>query len=99
MFNSIILGHFSAFTLFSLSSTISIFGIILFGFLPKPVMPEGFVATQENARENLNILLSLLKSKQVVIMYGLFFNSAVAAATAQGLLIPFFCLILRDQPL
>ncbi len=62
-------------------------------------MPEGFVATQENARENLNILLSLLKSKQVVIMYGLFFNSAVAAATAQGLLIPFFCLILRDQPI
>jgi hypothetical protein len=63
MFNSIILGHFSAFTLFSLSSTISIFGIIMFGLLPKPVMPEGYVATQENPKENLNILLSLIKSK------------------------------------
>ena len=62
-------------------------------------MPEGYVATQENPKENLNILLSLLKNKQVVTIYGLFFNSAVAAVTAQGLLIPFFCLILKDQPL
>lgn len=60
-------------------------------------MPEGYIAPQENARENLNILLALLRDKQVLTIYGLFYNSAVAAATAQGLLIPFFCLILKDE--
>ncbi len=32
-------------------------------------------------------------------MYGLFFNSAAAGATGQALLIPFFCLILKNEPL
>jgi hypothetical protein len=52
-----------------------------------------------DAKENLNILIRLFKSKQVMVMYGLFFNSAAAAATAQGFLIPFFCLILKNESL
>jgi hypothetical protein len=34
-----------------------------------------------------------------MVMYGLFFNNAAAAVTAQGFLIPFFCLILKNESL
>ena len=38
-----------------------------------------------------------MKDHGVIKIYGLFLNSAIAAATAQGLLVPFFCLILKDE--
>lgn len=93
-----ILGYFQPYVLFFLSTLISLGAIIIFGFLPDPEMPAGFVKAKENPMESLKILISLFKDERILKMYGLFFNSACAAATAQGLLVPFFCLILKDQP-
>lgn len=41
----------------------------------------------------------MFKDERIIKIYGLFCNSACAAATAQGMLIPFFCLILRNESL
>jgi hypothetical protein len=60
-------------------------------------MPSNYVEEKEDAMKSLQILMSLFKDKQLQTMFGLFFNSACAAATAQGLLIPFFCLILKNE--
>jgi hypothetical protein len=71
--------------------------LIIFGLLPDPQMPPGYVAPVENGMQNFRILLTLFKDERVFKMYGLFCNSACAAATAQGLLVPFFCLILKHE--
>jgi hypothetical protein len=57
-------------------------GIFIFGILPDPQLPEGFIEKKENPTESFKILLGLFSDDRIKKMYGLFFNSACAAATA-----------------
>jgi hypothetical protein len=43
-------------------------------------------------------LMREFKDPNALKMSGLFINSSLASATAQGILIPFFCSILHKQP-
>jgi len=71
--------------------------LVIFGLLKDPDMPAGYEAPIENSAENFKLLLRMTTDLRVTRMYGIFINSAFAAATAQGLLIPFFCLILKHE--
>jgi MFS family permease len=98
LFNSIILGFCEPYVLFLVATLITLPGIFNFGILPDPELPQGYVEEKESSSESFRILVSLIKDDRMLKMYGLFFNSACAAATAQGLLMPFYCLILKDEP-
>ena len=82
MFNSLILGLFEPYVLFLLATLISMVSLIIFGLLKDPEMPPGYVAPVENSAENFRTLIRLTRDKRVTSMYGLFVNSACAAATA-----------------
>ena len=99
LFNSLILGLFQPYVLFLLATIISMVSLVIFGLLKDPDMPPGYEAQIENSAENFKLLLRMTTDRRVTRMYGLFVNSACAAATAQGLLIPFFCLILKHEPI
>ncbi len=99
LFNSIILGYFTPLALFTIASCITLIGLVIFGMLPDPEMPDGYLEEKEDPKKSFEILISLLKDKQCQTIFGLFFNSACAAATAQGLMVPFYCLILKHESL
>lgn len=64
LFNSIILGYFTPLTLFTIASCITLIGFVIFGMLPDPEMPDGYVEEKEDPKKSLEILISLLKDKQ-----------------------------------
>lgn len=47
--NSIILGSFDVQVLFTVSTLITFIGIVIFGLLPDPKLPENYTPVQENA--------------------------------------------------
>lgn len=99
LFNSIILGSFDASVLFLLCTGMSLLSIVVYGILPEPQMPGNYVESKVNASETFRIMIRLFSDLRVKSMYGLFAISACAAATAQSLLVTFFCLILKDYPI
>ena len=64
LFNSIILGYFTPLTLFTIATCITLIGFVIFGMLPDPEMPDGYVEEKEDPKKSLVILISLLKDKQ-----------------------------------
>jgi len=51
-FNSIILGSFTPLVLFSIASLITFIGLVIFGLLPDPEMPVGYVEVKEDPKES-----------------------------------------------
>lgn len=99
IFNSFILGNFSASTLFLLDTLISLIPVIVFQMLPDPILPENYVEKKQNFKESFHGLLHMMKDARIHKMIGIFFNTAVASSVSQGLLITFYCLILKGETL
>ena len=98
VWNSVLLGYYSANLMFTLNFLISLLPQLIFAVLLKdPVYPSTYVRPKASGRESFAILLSLFRDRQALSMYGLFLNSALAGAILQGILIIFYSMVLRRE--
>jgi hypothetical protein len=98
VWNSVLLGYYSAKLMFILNFLISLVPQVIFSVLLKdPVYPTTYVKPKESGKESFSILLALFKDKQALSMYGLFLNSALGGAILQGILIIFYSMVLRRE--
>lgn len=68
--------------MFLISALLTLVGVVIFALLPDPELPQGYVEEKQSAGESFKMLVALLKDERIMKMYGLFCNSACAAATA-----------------
>lgn len=68
--------------LFLSATFVVLAAILIFQLTPDPQLPEGFVTPKPDMMESFRVLLRLLRDERVVKMYGQFWISACAAATA-----------------
>jgi hypothetical protein len=80
------------------AAIVTMAAMVVFYFLPSPEFPQGYRQTNENPMASFKKLMQEFKDPNALKMSGLFINSSLASATAQGILIPFFCSILHKQP-
>jgi hypothetical protein len=98
VWNSVLLGYYSAKLMFILNFLISLIPQVIFSVLLKdPVYPSTYVKPKETGKESFSILLALFRDRQALSMYGLFLNSALGGAILQGILIIFYSLVLRRE--
>ena len=98
IWNSVLLGYYSAKLMFTLNFLISLVPQVIFSVLLKdPVYPSTYVKPKENGKESFSILLALFIDRQALSMCGLFLNSGLAGAILQGILIIFYSLVLRRE--
>ena len=80
LFNSFVLGNFKPSTLFVIDAIVSVIPVVVYGFLPDPILPENYQAKKLNFSESFASLIKMIQDTRVHRMTGLFFNSAVASA-------------------
>ena len=81
-----------------MAAIVTIAAMVVFYFLPLPELPQGYRQSSESPMISFKKLIQEFKDPNALKMSGLFINSSLASATAQGILIPFFCSILHKQP-
>lgn len=98
VWNSVLLGYYSAKLMFILNFLISLVPQVIFSVLLKdPIYSATYVRPKESGKESFSILLALFKDRQALSMYGLFVNSALGGAILQGILIIFYSMVLRRE--
>ena len=99
VWNSVLLGYYSAKLMFILNFVISLVPQVIFSavLLKDPVYPTTYVRPKESGKESFTILLALFRDRQALSMYGLFLNSALGGAILQGILIIFCSMVLRRE--
>ena len=85
--------------LFLVDIIITLIAIVFFNFLPEPMLPENAGKRQSDFMASFKSLMVLFKQPKMLKLYGIFVNSAYAAGIGQGLLLPFYCMILKEEPL
>lgn len=101
IFNSIILGSYQPRVLFLADSIISIAPLFVFQCLPEPRMPENTQPEKKiEMRESFRQLVTMMRrDSRIHKMCGLYINAAIGSAVSQGLMLTFYCLLLKESPL